>query len=126
MAGITGRNTVPEVAVRRALHAVGLRFRLHRKGLPGRPDIVLPKYKAVVFVHGCFWHRHKGCRFTTTPATNPAFWRRKFDENVRRDVRQRRKLRAAGWRVFVVWECQTRSPAIVTKLIGGIRRAQRS
>lgn len=105
MAGIKGKHTLPERLVRSFLHAQGLRFALHGKSLPGRPDVVLPRYRAVIFVHGCFWHRHPGCRFATTPSTNRTFWREKFEGNIARDKRSRRALRLAGWRVFTVWEC---------------------
>lgn len=108
MAGIRGRNTRPELSVRRALHAAGFRYRLNVAGLPGRPDIVLPRHRAVIFVHGCFWHRHPGCRYATTPATRPEFWAAKFDANIRRDREVRDRLVAAGWRVATVWECATR------------------
>lgn len=121
MAAIGGRNTVPELAVRKGLHAAGLRFRLHRRGLPGSPDIVLPRYRSIVFVHGCFWHRHRGCRFATTPASNAEFWREKFESNVKRDKRQRAALRRLGWRVFTVWECQARSISVQARLIARIR-----
>jgi len=106
MAGIRSGDTRPEIAVRSVLHRNGLRFRLRARELPGRPDIVLPKYQAVVFVHGCFWHRHPRCRFAYVPKTRPAFWVNKFAENVERDHAAARRLRSAGWRVFVVWECQ--------------------
>jgi len=105
MSGIRGRDTKPEVIVRKYLHAHGLRYRIAPKNLPGKPDIVLPKYGTVVFVHGCFWHRHPGCRSTTNPATNPAFWRAKFAANVSRDRRTILQLRKLGWRVIVVWSC---------------------
>lgn len=108
MAAIRGKNTAPELAVRGILHAMGLRFRLHRKDLPGRPDIVLQRHRTVVFVHGCFWHRHEGCRYTTTPKTRLAFWQAKFDANVARDHRNRIALEEMGWRVLVVWECELR------------------
>lgn len=121
MAGIAGKDTRPEVAVRRSLHAAGFRFRLHRRNLPGRPDIVLPKYRTVVFVHGCFWHRHPGCRFATTPGTRRQFWTRKFQENVSRDRRQLAELRRAGWRVAVVWECEATSAARLRRLARGLR-----
>ena len=107
MSGIRGGNTAPERIVRSHLHRAGLRFRLHARELPGRPDIVLPKWNAVVFVHGCYWHRHPRCRYTTTPATNTGFWNEKFAANVARDARNRQALRRMGWRVFTVWECQT-------------------
>lgn len=107
MSGIRGSDTLPERTVRSYLHAKGFRFRLHSKDLPGRPDLVLRKHGAVVFVHGCFWHRHPGCRFATTPATNKAFWQAKFEANTARDRRKTEELRRLGWRVFVVWECRT-------------------
>jgi DNA mismatch endonuclease, patch repair protein len=109
MSRIRSRDTLPEIALRRALHALGLRFRLDNRKLPGTPDIVLPRYKAAVFVHGCFWHRHEGCKVFTTPRSNTAFWVRKFDRNVARDARVTEKLDALGWRVFVVWECELNS-----------------
>lgn len=104
MSGIRGRDTKPEKLVRSYLHRTGLRFRLHT-ALPGKPDLVLPKHRAVVFVHGCFWHRHGGCRYATTPSSNAAFWQDKFDANERRDRRVARELKAGGWRVYVVWAC---------------------
>jgi DNA mismatch endonuclease (patch repair protein) len=121
MAAIRGRHTAPELAVRGALHAAGFRFRMHRRDLPGSPDVVLPKYRTVIFVHGCFWHRHPRCRFTTDPASNRSFWRRKFVENITRDRRQKRELRTAGWRVLTVWECQARKPHVIEQLIRAIR-----
>ncbi|MBA9065641.1 DNA mismatch endonuclease (patch repair protein) [Methylobacterium fujisawaense] len=108
MARFRGRDTKPEVAARRVLHRLGYRFRLHRKDLPGRPDIVLPRHGAVIFVHGCFWHRHSGCRVATMPKTRPDFWRQKFEQNTQRDARNIAKLHAAGWRVLVLWECETK------------------
>lgn len=105
MAGIQGKDTAPELALRRALHHAGFRFRLHAKELPGRPDLVLPRWRAAVQVHGCFWHRHAGCRFATSPATRPEFWAAKFAGNVERDVRNHAALRALGWRTATVWEC---------------------
>jgi DNA mismatch endonuclease (patch repair protein) len=111
MSRIRSRDTGPELLVRSALHRAGYRFRLHSKDLPGRPDIVLPKYRTVVFVHGCFWHRHPGCRFAYTPKSRVAFWNDKFRANVGRDRRNARALRAIGWKVITVWECQAGSPA---------------
>ena len=105
MAAIRGKDTRPELALRSALFAAGFRYRLHVRGLPGSPDMVFPKYRAVLFVHGCFWHRHANCRFTTTPKSNHEFWSSKFEENVSRDARNVALLRADGWRVAVVWEC---------------------
>src|SRR5947209_4336932 len=107
MRAVAQANTGAEMSVRRVLHALGYRFRLHRKDLPGKPDIVLPKYRAVIFVHGCFWHRHPGCRKATAPKTNLEYWHAKFSSNVTRDKENRRQLRALGWRTLVVWECRT-------------------
>jgi len=111
MRRVKGRDTDPELIVRRALHAMGLRFRLHRKDLPGRPDIVLPGRRTVIFVHGCFWHRHEGCRRTTMPAKRQAFWEAKFDRTIARDREQIAALNALGWQVAVLWECDVRKPA---------------
>ncbi|WP_404990283.1 very short patch repair endonuclease [Burkholderia cenocepacia] len=105
MSSIRGKNTWPERTLRSLLFAKGFRYRLHVRDLPGSPDLVFPKHKAVIFVHGCFWHRHEGCRYTTTPKTNTDFWQRKFQGNVDRDKRQAAILRDRGWRVAVVWEC---------------------
>jgi DNA mismatch endonuclease (patch repair protein) len=111
MSRIRGRDTAPELALRRALHRRGLRYRLHDAKLPGRPDIVFPSRRAVVFVHGCFWHRHDGCRIATTPKSNTAFWQAKFDRNVERDLRNCERLGELGWTVIVVWECELSTPA---------------
>jgi DNA mismatch endonuclease, patch repair protein len=108
MSGIRSRNTRPEMKVRSALHRAGFRFRLHDRKLPGKPDLVFPKYHAVLFVHGCYWHRHDGCRIASTPSTNRELWLGKFEANVKRDLQARVALLAAGWRVAVVWECATR------------------
>ena len=108
MAGIGSRNTKPELALRRALHALGLRFRLHNRKLPGTPDLVFKRFGAVCFVHGCFWHRHDDCPYAYTPSTRRAFWAAKFDSNAERDRQNRRDLLEAGWRVAVVWECALR------------------
>lgn len=110
MAGIRGKDTKPELALRQALHARGFRYRLHSQKVHGRPDLVLPKHCAVVFVHGCFWHRHNGCRYATTPATRPEFWQAKFETNVARDIAVRTTLLESGWRVATVWECALRKP----------------
>lgn len=108
MSKIRGRDTRPELLVRRILHAAGLRYRLHAKDLPGKPDLVFPRVRAVLFVHGCFWHMHR-CRYgKPVPATNKDFWAVKRRSNVDRDKRNRAQLRAAGWRVFEIWECHTR------------------
>lgn len=108
MAGIRGKDTKPELIVRRALHSAGFRYRLHRADLPGSPDIVMPGRKLAIFVHGCFWHRHGGCKAATTPSTRPDFWARKFEANVERDRRSVKLLEDAGWNVHVVWECETK------------------
>lgn len=113
MSGIRGANTAPEIALRRALHALGLRFRLHGKLLPGKPDIVSRRYGAVIYVHGCFWHRHPGCRYASTPKTREEFWQTKFEANVRRDVKARDQALNLGWRVATVWECALRKPSQV-------------
>jgi DNA mismatch endonuclease (patch repair protein) len=108
MSRVRQRDTSAEIAVRSALHRLGYRFRLHRRDLPGSPDIVMPRHRTVIFVHGCFWHRHAGCRRTTSPKTNTAFWLAKFAANVERDARKGAELEALGWRVIVIWECETK------------------
>src|SRR5689334_16809354 len=119
MSKIPGKNTKPELAVRRFLHAAGLRFRLHDRRLPGRPDIVLARHRAIVNVHGCFWHRHAGCQYAYMPASNQGFWESKFAANVERDARNDAALRASGWRVFTVWECE----AADTQALDGLAKA---
>ena len=111
MSRIRGKDTQPELALRRVLHGLGLRYRLYGTGLPGKPDLVFPRYKAVVFVHGCFWHRHPGCSIATTPKSNTAFWLEKFEKNVARDARVATQLGEQGWRVFLAWECELSTPA---------------
>lgn len=108
MARIGSADTKPELMVRRALHSLGFRYRLHRRDLPGRPDIVLPKYRAVIFVHGCFWHRHPGCRLAYEPKSRTIYWKKKFTDNVRRDRKVTGALLDQGWRVAIFWECSTR------------------
>ena len=115
MSRIRGRDTAPEITVRRIAHGLGFRFRLHRKDLPGRPDLVFPKHRAVIFVHGCFWHRHGGCRYAYTPKTRVRFWTEKFRRNVVRDRQQEAALRGLGWRVLVIWECETGKVAMVER-----------
>jgi len=121
MSSIRGANTKPELNVRRRLHAAGFRYGLHRKDLPGRPDLVMPRHDAVIFVHGCYWHRHSGCRLATTPSTRTEFWTAKFTANKERDRRNITKLRDRGWRVAIVWECEVRTATdadeAVTELI---------
>ena len=106
MGRIRSRNTSPELTVRKTLHSMGYRFRLHYKHLPGHPDIVLPRFKTTIFVHGCFWHRHKNCSNCTTSTANRKFWLEKFNDTIERDKRNQRDLKKAGWRVLVIWECQ--------------------
>jgi len=118
MSRIRGCNSAPEVRARQILHRLGYRFRLHRKDLPGTPDIVFPSKKRVLFVHGCFWHRHKKCRDATTPKTRNGFWRKKFAENIARDRRNVNSLRKLGWRLLIVWECDLRDEEkLIRKLI---------
>jgi DNA mismatch endonuclease, patch repair protein len=116
MAAIGPKDTAPEMRVRRYLHALGLRFRIHDRRLPGKPDIVLPSLRAIIFVHGCFWHRHQGCRYATSPSSNIDFWERKFRRNVERDAAKTAALRAEGWRVHVVWECETQDELALENL----------
>lgn len=116
MSGIRGKDTKPEVLVRRALFAAGFRFRLHRRDLPGVPDIVLSGRHVAVFVHGCFWHRHDGCHYAAVPGTRAAFWKAKLDGNVERDARTVDSLSALGWRVLVVWECAVKNKEALSTL----------
>ncbi|MEZ5367530.1 MAG: very short patch repair endonuclease [Bryobacterales bacterium] len=116
MSRIRGRDTKPELALRSMLHRNGFRFRLHDRSLPGRPDIVLKRYRAAIFVHGCFWHRHKGCANATTPSTRSDFWNEKFRQTIQRDARNVKELKEAGWRVITVWECELRKqPDVVIR-----------
>lgn len=124
MSRIRGKDTKPELWVRRYLHARGFRFRLHPKDLPGRPDIVLPKYGAVVLVHGCFWHGHH-CQKGRIPGTRSAFWEAKFTANRTRDARNTRKLRRLGWRVYKVWECDLAKTARRIKVLGQLEERLR-
>lgn len=111
MARIRGKDTKPEMVVRRLVHGLGYRYRLHQKGLPGSPDLVFPSRRKVIFVHGCYWHRHSNCRLAYTPSTRREFWQRKFKQNMDRDRRAMNKLEAMGWNVLTIWECETRKPA---------------
>lgn len=117
MAKIRGKDTGPELLVRRAAHALGLRFRLHRRDLPGTPDLVFPGRRIALFVHGCFWHRHPGCRFAYTPKSRIEFWQAKFDANVARDARKLAELSDAGWTVVTIWECETRDQDRLREII---------
>ncbi|WP_136067111.1 very short patch repair endonuclease [Modicisalibacter radicis] len=108
MASVGWKNTEPELALRRYLHARGYRFRLHRKDLPGKPDLVLPKHQLAIFVHGCYWHRHPGCHYASTPKSNLGFWEDKFEKNIDRDRRQQQELIDLGWKVLIIWQCGLR------------------
>jgi len=116
MSRVRSKNTKPEMMVRSALHKAGYRFRLHRKDLPGKPDIVLPKHGTVIFVHGCFWHRHD-CKKATTPKSNEEYWKKKFERNVNSFSESKSKLIGLGWKVLVVWECQTEKENVLSKWI---------
>lgn len=110
MSRIRSKNTKPEVSLRHAMHQRGFRYRLHSAKLVGRPDLIFPKHRAVVFVHGCFWHRHESCKLASTPSTRPEFWAKKFSDNVMRDKNVKHRLEGDGWRVAVVWECVLKRP----------------
>ena len=118
MSLVRGRDTTPEKKVRSLLHRMGYRFRLHARNLPGNPDIVLPGHKKIIFVHGCFWHQHEGCRRSTRPTSNVEFWDKKLNATVERDKRNLSALRAEGWRVNVIWECETKN---IEKLLKKIK-----
>ncbi len=118
MSRIQSRDTKPEKTVRSILHGLGYRFRLHRKDLPGKPDIVLARYNSVIFVHGCFWHRHKDCKNASVPKTKKNFWEEKFKANIERDIKVKNELKSNGWRVLVVWECELTDIESVEKELG--------
>ena len=120
MSRVPQKHSLPELRVRRAAHALGLRFRLHRRDLPGSPDIVVPKHHVALFVHGCFWHRHLGCPKTSVPKSRQEFWQAKFDRNVARDREVEGALIRLGWRVETLWECETRSVEEITRRLGTI------
>ena len=122
MGRVRQKNTKPEIVVRSLAHQLGYRFRLHRRDLPGRPDLVFPKLKKVIFVHGCFWHRH-GCSKATTPKSNLAYWQPKFAENVERDKRAIAELLSLGWEPMVVWECETRDIDALSQSLSTFLRA---
>ncbi|MEV5023077.1 DNA mismatch endonuclease Vsr [Sphingobium sp. LMA1-1-1.1] len=117
MRNIRSRNTRPELAVRRTAHRLGLRFRLHRRDLPGAPDLVFPRRKTALFVNGCYWHRHSGCKYAYTPKSNVEFWLNKLQTNVARDIRTRQELEDRGWNVVVIWECQTREEKTIADIL---------
>lgn len=118
MSRIRSKNTAPEKLVRSMLHRMGYRFSLHRKNLPGHPDIVMPKHNTVIFVHGCFWHRHEGCRDASLPKTRTEWWLNKLEGNVARDRRNQLALRKAGWRVHAVWECEMKNSEKLMQRLG--------
>ena len=117
MSRIRSRDTSPELRVRSLLHRSGYRYRLHVNNMPGTPDIVMPRYRTVVFVNGCFWHRHPNCRYSTTPKTNVDYWQQKFERNVKRDLNAYDILRQDGWTVLIIWECQTRDQDCLSTLL---------
>jgi len=117
MSRIRSKDSSPEKAVRSLLHNMGFRFRLHRKNLPGTPDIVLPKYKTVIFVHGCFWHRHEGCKYAYTSKTRKDFWDQKFKNNIERHIKVTRELEDLGWKVHVIWECEVKDTKKIKAII---------
>lgn len=125
MSRVRGKNTSPEMRVRRSAHALGLRFRLHRKDLPGKPDLVFPKYHVAMFVHGCFWHRHPECSKASTPKSRIEFWQEKFNANVARDARVEAELEALGWQVVIIWECETKSDVALLSQLAGIFKVGR-
>lgn len=114
MAKVRSRDTGPELTVRRAAHARGLRFRLHRKDLPGKPDLVFAKWRIILFVHGCFWHRHTGCKRASMPTSRVEFWEKKLDRNVARDAEVAAQLTGLGWKIHIIWECEVRKPDRLT------------
>lgn len=124
MSRIRGSDTRPEMTIRRFLHSKGFRFRLHVRDLPGRPDIVLPRFRVVIFVHGCFWHQHPNCKFAVMPKTNRVFWEEKLNGNRLRDRRNEQRLRREGWRVFTIWECNLKPPTLnrlAARIVGSPR-----
>jgi DNA mismatch endonuclease (patch repair protein) len=112
MSQIKGKNTKPEILVRKYLHAKGFRYKLHDKGLPGKPDLVLPKYNKIIFIHGCFWHAHEGCKYFVIPKTRTEWWKNKIYSNKNRDEENQKRLREEGWKVIQVWECELKSANI--------------
>jgi DNA mismatch endonuclease (patch repair protein) len=126
MSRIKNKNTQPEIIIRSLLHKLGYRFRLHRRDLPGIPDIVLPKYKTAIFVHGCFWHRHSGCKFAYSPKSRVQFWEKKFERNVSVQKKAENELDQMGWRVFVIWECELANLELVMQKLTLFLKENRS
>jgi DNA mismatch endonuclease, patch repair protein len=117
MAQVKSKNTTPEIAVRQAAYSMGLRFRLHRKELPGQPDLVFPRWRTALFVNGCFWHSHRNCKRARMPKTNVDYWTKKLLRNTRRDRETARLLKKSGWRCAVIWECQAKDPAKLDRIL---------
>ena len=120
MSAIKSKNTKPEIEVRKLLHSMGFRFRLHRKDLPGSPDIFLPKFKTVIFVHGCFWHRHENCKYASNPKTRREFWESKFKANVKRDIKNQVKLKSLGWESTIIWGCEIKNKRLLINKLQNI------
>ncbi len=125
MSKIRSKDTKPEKTARSLLHQLGYRFRLNRKDIPGRPDITLPKYKAAIYVHGCFWHRHEGCKLAYTPKSNLAFWEMKFQKNIRRDIEVQNSLRQTEWNPLVIWECELQDPDALARRLHKVLLSKR-
>lgn len=117
MSAVSGGDTKPELIVRRLVHGMGFRYRLHVAGLPGKPDMVLARHRKVIFIHGCFWHGHEGCRRAARPSSNVEFWNAKIDKNLERDRRNLAELKRLGWKILVVWECETKNIAKLSEIL---------
>ena len=122
MSRIPRKNTIPEIKVRKLIHSLGYRFRLHDKNLPGKPDIILPKHHKIIFVHGCFWHGHPNCKKSKRPSTNRVFWNNKLDKNIARDNKIIKDLKYEGWKPFIVWECETKNQIALEKKLDDFLR----
>ena len=122
MSRIRGKNTKPELVVRSFLHHGGFRYRIHQSTLPGKPDVVLSKYKTVIFVHGCFWHRHKGCKYAYAPKTRKTFWKHKFIDNVNRFRQVRMQLAKIGWKTLIIWECETDNIKKLSRIMNTLKQ----
>lgn len=125
MSRIRGKDTKPEIIVRSFLHRNGFRFSTHKSSLPGKPDIVLTRCKTVVFVHGCFWHRHRGCKYAYEPKSRIAFWKQKFKENISQFLKVKIQLKKLGWRVIIIWECEVNNNKLLQKIISMLRKEQK-
>ena len=126
MSRIRGKNTAPELIVRSFLHRNGMRFRIHAANLIGKPDIILPKYRTVIFVHGCFWHRHKGCKYAYKPKSRKAFWKRKFIDNVNRFRQVKTQLVKTGWKTLIIWECETDNIKKLSKILNALKQNRKA